>query len=181
MLHLIVSWFVSALALWLVAQIVPGIWSPRLRRGADRHHRDRHRQCHHRAGAQVSDLSLTFLTLGLFLLVVNAFLLKLASLVYAGLRGPRLLVRRGGFAGADHPHRHSASHRVPARARVDSSPMEHAVEALAPTTPAELAEALRRPPRAGAPSRSPAIPASAGWPGPSSPPMPPSPPPRCDA
>ena len=24
MLHLIVSWFVSALALWLVAQIIPG-------------------------------------------------------------------------------------------------------------------------------------------------------------
>ena len=25
MLHLIVSWFLSALALWLVAQIIPGI------------------------------------------------------------------------------------------------------------------------------------------------------------
>jgi putative membrane protein len=84
LLHVIVSWFVSALALWLVAQIIPGIEvrgfgaaliatiiiavvnvtiGPVLR---------------------ILTFPLTLLTLGLFLLVVNAFLLKLASLFTPG-------------------------------------------------------------------------------------------------
>lgn len=84
LLHIIVSWFVSALALWLVAQIIPGIQvrgfgaaliatiiiaivnvtvGPILR---------------------VLTFPLTLLTLGLFLLVINAFLLKLASLFTPG-------------------------------------------------------------------------------------------------
>ena len=84
MLHLIVSWFLSALALWLVAQIIPGI------------------KVRDFGAALVATiviaivnvtvgpvlkfltLPLTILTLGLFLLVVNAFLLKLASLVTPG-------------------------------------------------------------------------------------------------
>jgi putative membrane protein len=84
LMHLIVSWFVSALALWLVAQIIPGIQvsgfgtalvatvviaivngtiGPVLK---------------------ILTLPLTLVTLGLFLLVVNAFLLKLASVLVPG-------------------------------------------------------------------------------------------------
>ena len=77
--HVLVSWLVSALALWLVAQIIPGIEV----RGF---------------GAallativiaivnatfgfvlKILFFPVTFLTLGLFLLVLNAALLKLAS------------------------------------------------------------------------------------------------------
>jgi len=86
MLHLVVSWFVSALALWLVAQIVPGI------------------KVRDFGAALVATIviaivnavagpvfrffawPLIFLTLGLFLLVVNAFLLKLASLFTPGFK-----------------------------------------------------------------------------------------------
>ena len=84
MVHLLVNWLLSALALWIVAQIIPGIqvrsygtallatvviaivnaligWPLR-----------------------VLAFPLTLLTLGLFLLVLNAFLLKLASLFVPG-------------------------------------------------------------------------------------------------
>ena len=84
LLHLIVSWFVSALALWIVARIIPGI---ELRGFGD---------------ALIATIiialvnvtigpvlkllafPLTLITLGLFLLIVNAFLLKLASLFTPG-------------------------------------------------------------------------------------------------
>ncbi|MBZ5583097.1 MAG: phage holin family protein [Acidobacteriia bacterium] len=84
LLHILVSWLISALALWLVAQIIPGI----LVRGF---------------GAalaativiavvnatvglllKVVFFPITLLTLGLFLLLLNAFLLKLASLFTPG-------------------------------------------------------------------------------------------------
>jgi putative membrane protein len=86
LVHIIVGWLVSALALWLVAQIVPGIEvrdfgaallativiaivnaliGPILRFAA---------------------WPLTFLTLGLFKLVINAVLLKLASMFAPGFR-----------------------------------------------------------------------------------------------
>ena len=86
LLHILVSWLVSAFALWLVAQIVPGI---ALRGFGD---------------ALIATIviaivnatvglvlkilafPLTILTLGLFLLVINAFLLKLASLFSPGFR-----------------------------------------------------------------------------------------------
>jgi putative membrane protein len=86
LLHLVVSWLVSALALWIVAQILPGI------------------QVRDFLSAMLAvvaiaivnvtigwvvkliALPLTILTLGLFLLVVNAFLLKLASLFTPGFR-----------------------------------------------------------------------------------------------
>src|SRR5215831_10344902 len=84
MLMHIIGWFVSALALWLVAQMLPGIkvrsfgtallativiaivnvfigWPVRL-----------------------IFSPITFLTLGLFRLVINAFLLKVASLFTPG-------------------------------------------------------------------------------------------------
>jgi putative membrane protein len=79
LIHLIASWLVSALALWIVAQIIPGI------------------QVRSFGSALVATVviaivnvtvgpvlrflawPLTILTLGLFLLVINALLLKLAS------------------------------------------------------------------------------------------------------
>jgi putative membrane protein len=84
MIHMVVSWFVNALALLVVAQIIPGI------------------QVRGFGSALVAcivialvnffvgpvlhflALPVTILTLGLFLLVVNGFLLKLASLFTPG-------------------------------------------------------------------------------------------------
>jgi len=80
LLHLLLAWFVSALALWLMARIVPGI------------------EVRNFATALVAAavlaivnftigwmvtlvaLPLTFLTFGLFQLAVDAFLLKVASI-----------------------------------------------------------------------------------------------------
>jgi putative membrane protein len=84
--HIIVSWLLSALALWIVAQIIPGI------------------QVRSFGDALIATiviavvnaiigpilrllaLPLIFLTLGLFLLVINALLLKLASLMTPGFK-----------------------------------------------------------------------------------------------
>ena len=84
MVHLIVVWFVSAVALWIVAQIIPGI-------------RVRDFGSALIAAAVIAvvnavigpvfkifALPLIILTLGLFLLVVNAVLLKLASMFTPG-------------------------------------------------------------------------------------------------
>ena len=86
LLHMLVSWLLSAVALWLVAQIVSGI---ELRGFGD---------------ALIATLvigvvnavvgpvvrfftfPLVLLTLGLFLLIVNAMLLKLASLFTPGFK-----------------------------------------------------------------------------------------------
>jgi putative membrane protein len=86
MLHIIVLWLVSALALWLVARIVPGI------------------EVRDFGAALLATVviavvnavigpvlrffawPLTVLTLGLFKLVINAVLLKLASLFSPGFR-----------------------------------------------------------------------------------------------
>ena len=86
MLHLVVNWLVSAAALWLVARIIPGI------------------QVRDFGSALVATIviavvnffvgpilrflgfPLIFLTLGLFTLIINAFLLKLASLFTPGFR-----------------------------------------------------------------------------------------------
>ncbi len=86
LLHLIVSWFLSALALWLVALLIPGIEVRGFRSALV-------------AAAVIAVVNttlgpvlrfisfpLTFLTLGLFLLVVNAILLKLAAAVAPGFR-----------------------------------------------------------------------------------------------
>src|SRR5271157_2119056 len=84
MLHLIVSWFLSALALWLVAQIVPGIGVRDF--GAALIATIVIAIVNATIGPALKFLTfpLTFLTLGLFLLVLNAFLLKLASLFTPG-------------------------------------------------------------------------------------------------
>jgi putative membrane protein len=84
MLHLIVVWLVSALALWIVAQVIPGI-------------RVRDFGSALIAAAVIAVVNaivgpvlkfltfpLIFLTLGLFLFVVNAMLLKLAALFTPG-------------------------------------------------------------------------------------------------
>jgi putative membrane protein len=86
LLHMIVGWFVSALALWIVAQLIPGI------------------QLRGFGAALIATVvigivntiagpvlrffgfPLIVLTLGLFLLVINALLLKLASLFTPGFR-----------------------------------------------------------------------------------------------
>jgi len=86
MLTIILNWLVAALALWIVAQILPGI------------------ELRDFGSALIATivialvngtigwvlkliaLPLTILTLGLFLLVINALLLKLASLFTPGFR-----------------------------------------------------------------------------------------------
>ena len=84
MLHLIVSWFLSALALWLVAQIIPGIWVRDF--GAALVATIVIAIVSVTVGPVLRFLTLPFtiLTLGLFMLVVNALLLKLASLFTPG-------------------------------------------------------------------------------------------------
>jgi putative membrane protein len=84
MVHVIVNWLLGALALWIVARIIPGI------------------QVRSYGTALVATVviaivdffigsvlrfltfPLTFLTLGLFRLIVNAFLLKLSSVFVPG-------------------------------------------------------------------------------------------------
>jgi putative membrane protein len=84
LLHIVVSWFVSALALWIVARIIPGI---ELRGfGAALIATLVIAIVNATIGPVLKFLTfpLTLITLGLFLLVVNAFLLKLASLFTPG-------------------------------------------------------------------------------------------------
>jgi putative membrane protein len=86
LVHWIVNWLLGALALWLVAQIIPGM------------------QIRSYGTALIATVviglveftlgpilrfiafPITFLTLGLFRLVINAVLLKLASLFTPGFR-----------------------------------------------------------------------------------------------
>ena len=84
LLHIIVSWLVSALALWIVARIIPGI---ELRGfGAALIATIIIAVVNATVGPILKFLTfpLTLITLGLFLLIVNAFLLKLASLFTPG-------------------------------------------------------------------------------------------------
>jgi putative membrane protein len=86
LLHAILNWFLGALALWLVARIIPGIevrdfgsaLIATLIIGV----------VNAIVGPILKILGLPFilLTLGLFLLVINAALLKLASLFTPGFR-----------------------------------------------------------------------------------------------
>lgn len=86
LVHLIVSWLVSALALWIVAQVISGIQV-----------RDFVSAMVATAVLSIVDITvgpllklialpLTILTLGLFMLVINALLLKLASLFTPGFK-----------------------------------------------------------------------------------------------
>ena len=86
LVHWIVGWLLSAFALWLVAQIVPGIevrdfgvaLLATIVIGI----------VNAVVGPVLKFLAfpITFLTLGLFLLVINAFLLKLAAMISPGFR-----------------------------------------------------------------------------------------------
>jgi putative membrane protein len=86
MLHLILVWFVSALALWLVARIIPGIEVRDF--GAALFAVLVIAIVNAVIGPVVKffGFPLIFLTLGLFLLIINAFLLKLASLFTPGFK-----------------------------------------------------------------------------------------------
>src|SRR5579859_7761265 len=86
LVHLLVTWLVSALALWIVARIIPGIFV-----------RDFGSAFIAAAVIAIVDavagpalrfitFPITVLTLGLFRLVINAFLLKLASLFTPGFK-----------------------------------------------------------------------------------------------
>ncbi len=86
LLHILVSWLVSALALWIVAQLIPGIQVRGF--GAALIATVVIAVVDATIGPVLKFLTfpLTILTLGLFLLVINAFLLKLASLITPGFR-----------------------------------------------------------------------------------------------
>ena len=86
MLHIVVVWLVSALALWLVARIVPGIEVRDF--GAALLATVVIALVNWVIGPILRFLAwpLTFLTLGLFRLVINAILLKLASMFSPGFR-----------------------------------------------------------------------------------------------
>jgi len=84
LIHIMVSWFVSAVALWLVAQILPGIQLSGF--GSALVATVVIAIVNGTVGVVLKILTfpLTLVTLGLFLLVVNAFLLKLASVLVPG-------------------------------------------------------------------------------------------------
>ena len=86
LLHIVAVWFVSAFALWAVAQIVPGIQVRGF--GAALMATIVIAVVNATVGVVMKFLlfPVTFLTLGLFLLVVDAFLLKLASLFTPGFQ-----------------------------------------------------------------------------------------------
>ena len=82
--HLLVNWLLSALALWIVAQIIPGVIVRGF--GTALFATIVIALVNSTIGLVLKFLTfpLTLLTLGLFLLVINAFLLKLASLFVPG-------------------------------------------------------------------------------------------------
>jgi putative membrane protein len=84
LVHLVESWLLSAVALWIVAQIIPGV---RVRDfGAAMIAVIVIAVVNAIVGPVVKFFAfpITFLTLGLFLLVINAALLKLSSLFTQG-------------------------------------------------------------------------------------------------
>ena len=84
MAHLLVNWLLGALALWLVARIIPGITVRGF--GAALGGTIAIAVVNFFLKWPLSFLTfpLIFLTLGLFKLVINAFLLKVASLIVPG-------------------------------------------------------------------------------------------------
>ena len=83
-MNLLINWMLSALALWLLPRIIRRHRSPQLRHRTDCHGGDCHRE--HVVGwpLRIITLPLTIVTLGLFWLILNAFLLKLASAFVPG-------------------------------------------------------------------------------------------------
>ncbi len=138
LVHWIVDWLIGALALWLVAQIIPGI-------------QIRSFQTAMLATIVIAlvDVTIgpilrfiafpiTFLTLGLFRLVFNAVLLKLASIFTPGFRIDGFLNALLGSLVLTH-----RGYRLAARG------VGYSINVLAPSNSAELAEALREAAAAG--------------------------------
>ena len=86
MLHLITSWLLSALALWIVAQVIPGIVVRDF--GSAFIAAAVIAIVNFFVGPVLKVLAFPFIlvTLGLFLLLINALLLKLASLFTPGFK-----------------------------------------------------------------------------------------------
>jgi putative membrane protein len=86
LVHILVSWLLSALALWLVAQFVPGIGVKGF--GSAMIATVVIAIVNATLGTILRFLAfpLTFITLGLFSLVINAFLLWFAALFTPGFR-----------------------------------------------------------------------------------------------
>jgi putative membrane protein len=86
LVHILVGWLVSAFALWVVAQIIPGIEVRDF--GAALLATIVIGVVNAVMGPVLRFLAwpLTVLTLGLFLLVINAILLKLAAMLTPGFR-----------------------------------------------------------------------------------------------
>ncbi len=84
--HILAVWLVDALALWIVAQLIPRIQIRGF--GAALVATIVIAIVNGTIGVVIKFLAfpITFLTLGLFLLVINAFLLKLASLFTPGFK-----------------------------------------------------------------------------------------------
>jgi putative membrane protein len=82
--RLLLSWFISALALWIVARLVPGIYVAGFGTALVATLVIAVVNATVGLVLAIITLPLTILTLGLFLFVLNAFLLKLASLVVPG-------------------------------------------------------------------------------------------------
>lgn len=84
--HIIAVWVIGALALWIVAQVIPGIYVRDF--GAALLGTIIIALVNGTIGVVLRLIAfpLTFLTLGLFLLVIDAFLLKLASLFTPGFK-----------------------------------------------------------------------------------------------
>jgi|ERR1051326_6714948 putative membrane protein len=84
--HLIVSWLVSALALWIVAQVISGVYVRDFVSALVATFVLAIVNATVGTLLKIVAFPLTILTLGLFLLVINAFLLKLASLFTPGFK-----------------------------------------------------------------------------------------------
>jgi len=84
LVHWIVGWLLAALALWLVAQILPG-FSSAIRHCHAGHRRAGPARYHHRAHLRLIAWPITFLTLGLFRWVVKAIVFETDSHSHAGL------------------------------------------------------------------------------------------------
>lgn len=82
--HLVLSWLVSALALWLVGHMIPGIYVAGFGTALVATLAIAVVNATIGLVLKILTLPLTILTLGLFLLILNAFLLKLASLFVPG-------------------------------------------------------------------------------------------------
>jgi putative membrane protein len=84
LLHILLTWVIAALALWLVSLLIPGITVKGFGTALVASVVIAIVNATIGFVLKIITLPLTILTLGLFLLVVNAFLLKLASLMVPG-------------------------------------------------------------------------------------------------